>query len=85
MADKKHLMKVSCCCYFPTFLSVASCPAFLTTLGSNQKIFLSLKQVLICVLGTVRIPVEREEAVFAQKPCALVEQAFQASVRGEDG
>ena len=57
----------------------------LTTLGSNQKIFLSLKQVLICVLGTVRITVEREEAMFAQKPCTLVEQAFQASMRGEEG
>lgn len=57
----------------------------LTTLGSNQKIFLSLTQVLICMLGTVRITAEREEAIFAQKPCTLVEQAFQASMRGEDG
>ena len=41
--------------------------------------------MLICVLGTVRITAEREEAIFAQKPCTLVEQAFQASMRGEDG
>ena len=41
--------------------------------------------MLICVLGTVRITVEREEAMFAQKPCTLVEQAFQASMRGEEG
>ena len=32
--------------------------------------------MLSCVLGTVRITVEREETVFAQKPCTLVEQAY---------